>query len=48
MADQVNAPHTLDDAPASLVDSGPLYAGANVICISEVRPAAQVVNDLTP
>jgi hypothetical protein len=38
----------LDDGPASLVDSGPLYAGTNVSCISEVRPAAHIVNDLTP
>jgi nitronate monooxygenase len=41
-------PMALDDGPASLVDSGPLYAGTNVIRISEVRPAAHVVNDLTP
>lgn len=38
----------LDDGPASLVDSGPLYAGANVTRISEILPAAQVVRDLTP
>lgn len=38
----------LDDGPPSLLDSGPLYAGANVIRISEVRPAAQIVGDLTP
>lgn len=38
----------LDDGPASLVDSGPLYAGANVIRVSDIRPAAQIVNDLTP
>lgn len=41
-------PMALDDGPANLVDSGPLYAGANVIHISEVSPAAQAVNDLTP
>ncbi len=41
-------PMALDDGPASLVDSGPLYAGANVTRISEILPAAQVVNDLTP
>jgi hypothetical protein len=41
-------PMALDDGPASLVDSGPLYARTNVIRISEVRPAAHVVNDLTP
>ncbi len=38
----------LDDGPPSLLDSGPLYAGANVTRISEIRPAAQVVNDLIP
>ncbi|MFZ1153996.1 MAG: nitronate monooxygenase [Solirubrobacteraceae bacterium] len=41
-------PMALDDGPESLVDSGPLYAGANVTRISEILPAAQVVNDLTP
>jgi nitronate monooxygenase len=38
----------LDDGPRSLVDSGPLYAGANVTRISDILPAAQVVNDLSP
>jgi nitronate monooxygenase len=38
----------LDDGPRSLLDSGPLYAGANVTRISDIRPAAQIVNDLTP
>lgn len=38
----------LDDGPASLVDSGPLYAGANVIRVSEVRPATEIVGELTP
>jgi nitronate monooxygenase len=41
-------PMALDDGPASLVDSGPLYAGANVTRISEVLPAAQIVGELTP
>jgi nitronate monooxygenase len=41
-------PMALDDGPASLVDSGPLYAGANVTRISDILPAAQVVSDLTP
>jgi NAD(P)H-dependent flavin oxidoreductase YrpB (nitropropane dioxygenase family) len=41
-------PMALDDGPASLVDSGPLYAGANVIRISEVSPAGQIVGELTP
>jgi hypothetical protein len=38
----------LDDAPASLVDSGPLYARTNVTQILEIFPAARVVTDLTP
>ncbi len=37
-----------DDGPASLVDSGPLYAGANVTQITDIRPAARLVADLTP
>jgi nitronate monooxygenase len=37
-----------DDGPARLVDSGPLYAGANVAQITDIRPAAQLVADLTP
>ena len=38
----------LDDGPRSLLDSGPLYAGANVTRISDIRPAVQIVKDLTP
>ncbi|HEY7933338.1 MAG TPA: nitronate monooxygenase [Solirubrobacteraceae bacterium] len=38
----------LDDGPRNLLDSGPLYAGANVTRISEILPAARVVIDLTP
>jgi nitronate monooxygenase len=38
----------LDDGPCGLLDSGPLYAGANVTRISEILPAARVVSDLTP
>jgi nitronate monooxygenase len=38
----------LDNGPRSLLDSGPLYAGANVTRISDIRPAAQIVKDLTP
>ena len=41
-------PMALDDGPPSLLDSGPLYAGANVTQISDIRPAAQIVNNLTP
>jgi nitronate monooxygenase len=41
-------PMALDDGPPSLLDSGPLYAGANVTRISDIRPAAQIVDSLTP
>jgi NAD(P)H-dependent flavin oxidoreductase YrpB (nitropropane dioxygenase family) len=41
-------PMALDDGPPSLLDSGPLYAGANVTRITDVRPAVEIVNDLTP
>ena len=34
--------------PASLVDAGPLYAGECVARIGDVRPAGQLVSDLTP
>jgi nitronate monooxygenase len=37
-----------DDGPPGLVDSGPLYAGAAVARIADIRPAAQLVADLTP
>ncbi|OBJ58260.1 hypothetical protein A9W95_11920 [Mycobacterium sp. 1423905.2] len=37
-----------DDAPAELVDARPLYAGANVGRITDVRPAAELVRLLTP
>jgi NAD(P)H-dependent flavin oxidoreductase YrpB (nitropropane dioxygenase family) len=37
-----------DDGPTTLLDSGPLYAGMNVTRISEVRPAANLVEMLTP
>jgi len=32
-----------DDGPASLLDSGPLYAGTTVARIADVRPAAAIV-----
>ncbi len=32
--------------PASLVDSGPLYAGESVARIDDIRPAAELVGDL--
>jgi nitronate monooxygenase len=34
--------------PDNLVDAGPLYAGANVGRIADVRPAAELVRALTP
>jgi NAD(P)H-dependent flavin oxidoreductase YrpB (nitropropane dioxygenase family) len=37
-----------DDGPSNLLDSGPLYAGAGVARIVDVRPAAELVKSLTP
>lgn len=37
-----------DDGPANLLDAGPLYAGETVARIGDVRPAAEIVNRLTP
>jgi nitronate monooxygenase len=37
-----------DDGPATLLDAGPLYAGQTVARVGEIRPAAQIVADLTP
>jgi nitronate monooxygenase len=37
-----------DDGPVNLLDSGPLYAGANVGRIADIRPAAELVSALTP
>jgi NAD(P)H-dependent flavin oxidoreductase YrpB (nitropropane dioxygenase family) len=37
-----------DDGPENLLESGPLYAGVNVARLTDVRPAAQLVRDLTP
>ena len=37
-----------DDGPANLLDSGPLYAGMNVVRITDIRPAAELVNTLSP
>jgi NAD(P)H-dependent flavin oxidoreductase YrpB (nitropropane dioxygenase family) len=37
-----------DDGPASLLDAGPLYAGETVARIGDVKPAAEIVRDLTP
>lgn len=38
----------LDDGPRGLLDSGPLYAGANVTRVSGIHPAGQIVSNLTP
>jgi NAD(P)H-dependent flavin oxidoreductase YrpB (nitropropane dioxygenase family) len=37
-----------DDGPANLLDAGPLYAGASVGRITDIRPAAELVGDLKP
>lgn len=37
-----------DDGPPALLDAGPLYAGETVARIGDVRPAAEIVNALTP
>jgi nitronate monooxygenase len=37
-----------DDAPATLVDAGALYAGETVARIDEIRPAGQLVQALAP
>jgi nitronate monooxygenase len=37
-----------DDGPANLLDAGALYAGETVARIDAVRPAAELVRELTP
>jgi hypothetical protein len=37
-----------DDAPMTFVDAGALYAGETVARIAVIRPAAELVRDLTP
>jgi nitronate monooxygenase len=37
-----------DDGPASLLDWGPMYAGASVARIGDIRPAADLVKALAP
>jgi len=37
-----------DDGPVNLLEAGPLYAGQTVARIGDVRPAAEIVRDLTP
>jgi hypothetical protein len=36
------------DGPVTLVDAGPLYAGECIERIDDVRPAAELVEELTP
>jgi nitronate monooxygenase len=36
------------DGPPTLVDAGPLYAGECIERINDVRPAAEIVGELTP
>lgn len=38
----------IDDGPATLLDAGPLYAGETVARIDSIRPAAELVRELTP
>ena len=38
----------IDELPSTFVDSGPLYAGETVARIDDVRPAAELVRELTP
>lgn len=37
-----------DDGPATLVEAGPLYAGETVTRIRSIRPATEIVAELTP
>ncbi len=37
-----------DDGPETLLDAGPLYAGMTVARIRDVRPAAELVREMTP
>jgi hypothetical protein len=34
--------------PANLIEAGPLYAGECIDRIADVRPAAELVRELTP
>ena len=36
------------DGPESLVDAGPLYAGECIERIDDIRPAAELVAELSP
>jgi nitronate monooxygenase len=44
----LSPPGPTDDGPVNLLDAGPLYAGETVARIADVRPAAEIVRDLTP
>jgi nitronate monooxygenase len=37
-----------DDGPQTLLDAGPLYAGETVARVKGIRPAAEIVGELTP
>jgi NAD(P)H-dependent flavin oxidoreductase YrpB (nitropropane dioxygenase family) len=37
-----------DDGPSALLDNGPLYAGETVARIHDVRPASELVEELSP
>ncbi len=37
-----------DDGPPNLLDAGPLYAGQTVTRITQLHPAEEIVNQLTP
>jgi nitronate monooxygenase len=37
-----------DDGPTTLLDAGPLYAGETIARIDSIRPAADLVGELTP
>lgn len=44
----LSPPGPTDDGPASLLDAGPLYAGETVERIDTVRPATEIVRNLSP
>ena len=37
-----------DDGPENLLDAGALYAGETVARIADVRPAAELVREMSP
>lgn len=44
----LSPPGPTDDGPSNLLDAGPLYAGETVARIADVRPAAEIVRELSP